>query len=92
MSKSAIPTTCVPRKGVASLRLICLAFAALTLGGAITLSGCSGSLATGTSGDEGSIDLVKAKEAGANSSNEAIAKKAKFGGLGQPADKGKGAK
>jgi hypothetical protein len=60
--------------------------AALLAGPALTLALAFGCSAGGTSGDEGTVDLVKAKEAAANSTNEAIAKKAKFaGGLGQPA-------
>jgi len=79
MIKSAIPTACVPRKGVASLRL---ALGTLALGGVLVLNGCSGSLATGTSGDEGSIDLNAAKKAADTNPEIAKAAARRGGGMG----------
>lgn len=65
-------------------------FAVVFLAG--TLSGCSG-VVSGTAGDEGTVDLVKAQQTAAN--NPDLAKKSKKlgGGLGSSPDKrGKGGK
>jgi hypothetical protein len=74
-----------------AFRRICLAGVVLVAALGCTAGGCS--QLTGTSGDEGTVDLVKSQEAAA--SNPGYAKKAAKlgGGLAEPPEKrrGKGA-
>jgi hypothetical protein len=88
MSSAPLPLALRPAP-VRRSRLVFAALAAVTL--AVPLPGC-GSMTTGGSGDEGTVDLSAAKDAAEKNTNPEIADavKRRGGGLGAAPNKVKG--